>query len=381
MGKRKQLSGLIKRSGIWHIDKQVNGRRICKSTGTVDRRKAEQILRHEIEWRKRERISLASRYTFGEAAVKWTKDNLYRKSIGRDIQDLRQVLPFLGDLPLKQVHQLTLEPFFRKRESDGIASATVKRTVSSVSRVLDYAHRFCRDEYGDPWLDVLPSFKVPEWSKPRERYYLSPEEVNCLESALSLDLRLIMRFLLNTGLRDAELRNLRWDMEQNPVDGCYVFLLPGSLTKNVTDRLVFCNAVASSIVDKQRNLDSEWLFPFKGGKRKARLSSSGWRNGRKRAVQIYQGKYLDKPKTGFETVRIHDLRHTFGERLRAQGVSLDTCGDLLGHKGRGVTAHYCRAQSPEHIAAVRTLEHFQVPQKSRMSVVLGFPIAGKAVGH
>ncbi|MEK9877683.1 MAG: site-specific integrase, partial [Betaproteobacteria bacterium] len=281
MGKRKQLSGLIKRSGIWHIDKQINGRRICKTTGTTDRREAEQILRQEIQYlSNRKPIPIESR-TFGEAAVKWTEDNLHRKSIDRDVQDLRQVLPYLGESPLKQVHQLTLEPFMKKRKSEGVSSSTVKRAVSTVSRVLQYAHKVYRDEFGEPWLDVLPSFKVPEWSKARERYCLSLEEVTCLESALSPELRLIMHFLLNTGLRDAELRNLRWDMEEEPVDGCLVFLLPGTLVKNVTDRLVFCNAVASRIVNRQRALGSEWVFPVRGKMRKSRIGSSGWRDGRK----------------------------------------------------------------------------------------------------
>ena len=87
------------------------------------------------------------------------------------------------------------------------------------------------------------------------------------------------------------------------------------------------------------------------------------------------------PSKGFKRVRVHDLRHTFGDRLRSQGINLDTCGDLLGHKGRGVTAHYCRAQSPELIAAVRTLERFEVPQKSRTHNILDFPNIGKPVEY
>jgi len=381
MGKRKQHSGLIKRSGIWHIDKQINGRRICKTTGATDRREAEQILKREIQ-RLNDRIRLPKKSrTFGEAAVKWAEDNQDRKSIARDVQDLKQVLPFLGESPLKQVHQLTLEPFFKKRKSEGIASSTVKRTVSTVSRVLQYAHRVYRDELGEPWLDVLPSFKVPEWSKARERYCLSLDEVTCLETALSAELRLIMHFLLNTGLRDAELRNLRWDMEEEPVDGCLVFLLPGTLVKNVTDRLVFCNAIASRIVNEQRTLGSEWVFPVKGKMRESRIGSSGWRDGRKRAARLFQDMHPSGPSNGFKRVRVHDLRHTFGDRLRSQGINLDTCGDLLGHKGRGVTAHYCRAQSPELIAAVRTLERFEVPQKSRTHNILDFPNIGKPIAY
>ena len=32
---RKKTPGLIMRSGIWHVDKHVFGRRVCQSTGTA----------------------------------------------------------------------------------------------------------------------------------------------------------------------------------------------------------------------------------------------------------------------------------------------------------------------------------------------------------
>jgi integrase len=39
-------------------------------------------------------------------------------------------------------------------------------------------------------------------------------------------------------------------------------------------------------------------------------------------------------------VRVHDLRHTFGHRLRAAGVSFEDRQDLLGHKSERMTTHY-----------------------------------------
>jgi len=37
---------------------------------------------------------------------------------------------------------------------------------------------------------------------------------------------------------------------------------------------------------------------------------------------------------------VHDLKHTFGRRLRAAGVSFEDRQDLLGHKSSRVTTHY-----------------------------------------
>ena len=99
------------------------------------------------------------------------------------------------------------------------------------------------------------------------------------------------------------------------------------------------------------------------------MSSSGWRNGRIRAKRLFEQRY-GSGESKLDQLKVHDLRHTFGERLREQGINMDTCGDLLGHTGRGVTAHYCRAKSSELVNAVKTLERYQVPQKSRTSDVI-----------
>ena len=43
-------------------------------------------------------------------------------------------------------------------------------------------------------------------------------------------------------------------------------------------------------------------------------------------------------------VKVHDLKHTFGRRLRAAGVSFEDRQDLLGHKSGRITTHYSSAE-------------------------------------
>jgi hypothetical protein len=59
------------------------------------------------------------------------------------------------------------------------------------------------------------------------------------------------------------------------------------------------------------------------------MLNSGWKKARK--------------KVGLD-VRVHDLRHTFGRRLRAAGVSFEDRQDLLGHKSQRITTHYSAAE-------------------------------------
>ena len=70
MGKRKKMSGLVKRDGVWHIDKQINGRRICRTTGETERKAAERVLRNLMsELNSRDSSWHGPKISFGEAAA------------------------------------------------------------------------------------------------------------------------------------------------------------------------------------------------------------------------------------------------------------------------------------------------------------------------
>lgn len=73
-------------------------------------------------------------------------------------------------------------------------------------------------------------------------------------------------------------------------------------------------------------------YAFKRPKQSTRvydMNTTSWQNARKK---------LNLP------VRIHDLKHTFGRRLRAADVSEENRRDLLGHKSHRITMHYSAAE-------------------------------------
>ena len=119
-------------------------------------------------------------------------------------------------------------------------------------------------------------------------------------------------------IRDGEVCNLRWEWELKvPELGTSVFIIPGGFVKNGLDRLVVLNSVARSIVEARRGKHSIYVFTY-SGKPLERMLNSAWRKARVRA--------------NLPTIRVHDLKHTFGRRLRAAGVSFEDRQDLLGHK-------------------------------------------------
>ena len=123
-----------------------------------------------------------------------------------------------------------------------------------------------------------------------------------------------------------------------------VFQLPAEIAKNKRSRVAFCNAVAREVIERRRGSTKVYIFETSAGQhRSERPRDGGWRGGKDRAVVVAKLVTAVRLKRGL-SVFVHDMRHTFGERLRAAGVTVDTVGDLLGHReGRECVV----LQSPE----------------------------------
>ena len=143
---------------------------------------------------------------------------------------------------------------------------------------------------------------------------------------------------------------LRWAEEDEELGD---FVLTGKRTKNGETRFIPDNSVARKIIDSQRGKHGEFVFTYKG-KPMNRLNGKAWRNARSRA--------------GLSDLRVHDLRHTFGYRLRSAGVAKLDRQDLLGHKSNDINDWYCQADTERLTEAVEKL----IIEKSRKSRVLSF---------
>jgi hypothetical protein len=112
----QRTSGLTKRGGVWHVDKQFRGVRICESTGTSDVQQAEEYLAKRLnEIREARLYGLRDARTFRAAATKFLQEYHHKKRIKDDAMLLKQLDPFIGSLELKQVHMGSLQAFIAKR--------------------------------------------------------------------------------------------------------------------------------------------------------------------------------------------------------------------------------------------------------------------------
>jgi integrase len=403
----RSTTGLRRRpdkpGGIWHIEKVVNGRSIHESCRTSDQTEAERYLARRLE-----EIRQASVYglrpdrIFRIAATKYLTENQHKASIVTDAYMLQSLDPFIGDVALSKLHDGTLQPYVVARHVAGIKSKSINNALGLVRRILNLASRKWRDEHGLTWLETPPLLSMQPTHDSRKPYPLSWEEQTELFKELPAHLAKMALFKVNTGTREQEVCHLRWSWEiEVPILGTSVFLIPNDFggrtensgVKNGEERLVVLNDVASSVVESCRGIHPKYVFTYEGDPI-GRMNNSAWDKARVRtAIQMYlaSGKtippellnegqrgllitdelkqYMESVMPGLANVRVHDLKHTFGRRLRAAGVSLETRKVLLGHKNGDITSHYSAPEIEELLEAANRVCRFKSGKSPAMTLL------------
>lgn len=266
--------------------------------------------------------------TFKEAAARYVeeiKDEV--RALTRIEHSIASVMPYIGDRRLIDINDEVMKPFKHDRRH-GLGHfdrpAMVGTINKDLTQVITILNRACRIWQ---WIPSTPQF-VRVVGDARVPYPLTWKEQDLLfrQMPTGWDVCACV-FCINTGLRKEELFGLRWaDLVEIPELSAFVFVL--NRTKNGEKRAVICNSIARRCVENMRGQSKEWVFPL----HKMRCSNGKvWQQAWERAGL----PVAKKVKRG-----IHNLRHTFGHRLRAAGVSQENRNALLGHARTNLAEHY-----------------------------------------
>lgn len=222
----------------------------------------------------------------------------------------------------------------------GITKRGRQRSPATAVRymaVLSHAYTIAIKEWG--WIETSPLSKVTKPKEPRGRVrFLDSEErqrllLSCKESQNPY-LYLIVVLALSTGMRQAEILNIKWpdvDFEKKRV------ILHE--TKNGEIRAVTIAGLALELMhdlDKIRRLDTHYLFPSKFPNQPIDIRTA-WENAVKKAK--------------IENFKFHDLRHSCASYLAMNGASLAEIAEVLGHKTLSMVKRYAHL-SDTHTAGV-----------------------------
>jgi integrase len=274
--------------------------------------------------------------------------------IDRYIQD---VLPTKKKSERKQTAQLTwwkkqigyyllseITPSMIAEQRDNLLRETTRRkktrnpsTVVRYMAALSHAFSIAIKEWG--WIEDSPIRKVtkPKEARGRVRFLDDDERLRlllaCKESANPY-LHIIVVLALSTGMRQAEILNLKWS-DVNLDKGRVIL----HETKNGEIRQVAIAGQALQLLkdlDKVRRLYTELVFPGQFPK-KPIVIRGAWDNAVKKAE--------------ISNFLFHDLRHSCASYLAMNGASLAEIAEVLGHKTLAMVKRYAHL-SDTHTANV-----------------------------
>ena len=366
------MSGLYLRGETWHFRKRISVperfainplRAHIDLSGTTrmkDKESAERILRLAIQQAEDELMyGKRKDWLFSDAVPKYLKTRKNGKSMDEGIRYTEVLTQYLGDIPLKFINQDTAEvqQLIDDHKARGNKNATINHHLKVLRNVLNSAHKKWKD--GDiPWIESPGFIGLLPTDDEAPAHVLSLGQERELFVRLPHDLALATTLALHTGLRDASLCALKWvHATEIPELNSIVFDLPKGhpgLGKSGQAHRVVINSRAKEVINELRQREGEYVITYKHGysfKPYGTLNTSSW----KKAVKEIG---LGDCRGEGDHFRIHDLRHTFGTRLRAQGIGLEDRKDLLGHK-RGkeddITTHYSGAETGHLIQCAEEL--------------------------
>ena len=146
---------LYNRSNVWWVNfRSPSGQRIRRSTGTDDKKKAQEYhdrLKAEL-WRVH-KLGEKPRRTWQEAVVRWLKDTEHKADRGKDVAKLKWFDQFLSHRYLDEIDRALIDHIASVKKAEASPS-TANRYLALLRALL----RMARDEW--EWIERIPKVRL-----------------------------------------------------------------------------------------------------------------------------------------------------------------------------------------------------------------------------
>ncbi len=277
----------------------------------------------------------------------WNEYGLKKKSSDREKSIVEGIRKEMGRLFVREVDGVTVGKWYANLTGvRKLSAGTAVRHFHVMHHMLEKASTIWSKETG---IDRNPAdqIEVRRLDDQRDRY-LSLEELSRLKVALDerqlrkglrvinrtfFRLRMLVLIAITTGMRQAEIFDLRWtDVLHNERLLAVRSKLKGGRMRYVP----MPEELATELRRLPVTLGDDRLFPPKAHATKAR--------------QRVEGSFVDLLKRAkIEGFRFHDLRHTFASWYMMNGGDLYELAKILGHSNIKMTERYAKL-GREHIA-------------------------------
>jgi len=319
------LMSVFKRNDAWWIDTYVKGQRVRRKIGP-DKRTAElaekdlQVRAAQGKWLG---IEQPKRVTFSEFCKEFRSKQTgkapntvlsYERACGY-LED------FMGRRYLSDIRPRHVEDYQQERAK--VADfGTVNLELAQLKAILNAAVRWGY-LMENPAKGVRP-LRLPEKEPP----FMTRDQVARLYPACTGWLHTFVALALNTGLRLSEILALKWediDLRNRVVK---VRSDEEFTTKGKRNRMVPINDFLAGVLSRvSRHITSPFVIYNKGG-------------ASPKACKVWSRFKYALKQAGLPHFRVHDLRHTYGTTLAANGVDVVTIMKLMGHSDIKTTMRY-----------------------------------------
>lgn len=311
---------------------QSNGKRNSTSTKTKIKSEAIKFLtefRTELEKRKVQRLAdiLFSNYsnnflTFSQLHHTEKTYKAYKGSI-------KKFNSFIGDLYLKEITHKKVNEYFENR----IKTSSIFQARKDLICLKGLFNKAVNESLilVNPCKEIK-RFRIPE----KQPLFFGEIEFEILLKKIeNKDIKDIVLFAVQTGLRQMEIINLTWN-QINFKEGYLILDNRNHLTKSKKIRTIPLSLKALQVLtDRQISSKTELIFTYKGKKTKPNYLSKRFKN------YVIDAGLNNK-------LNFHSLRHSFASWLVQKGVSIYEVSKLLGHSDIKVTEIYAHLK-PENL--------------------------------
>jgi len=338
--KPKADRGLFRRRGspFWWIRyADPNGRIVRVSTGTTEKTLAKKVLAKKktlvVEGKHLDKKKVPKTTFYQLCDQYWELEGQHKRMKG-----LSHMLEIwkkaFSNTPVRELNQQKVERFLVDKMTDRKwSSATRNRHLTMLKAMFNK---------GLGWGLVVdnPAIGIKKLRENGARTrFLDQSEINCLLGSASGDFYAILVTALHSGMRRGEILKLRWsdiDLKNQ--------IITVQESKSGQKRMIpMDTTLHNTLSDLPSRFQKGYVFPSPVNPGKQRFDVlRQWR----KVIKISE----------IDSVRFHDLRHTFASHLIMNGVDIKTVQELLGHSSLTMTMRYTHLAPDHRTRAIKILD-------------------------
>ncbi len=330
---------LSKRNGIYYIFyNNERNKRTCISTKAKFKSDANKFLtrfKDELEKRQSQKTipinlkEFANQFRLHSALI-------HSYHTGKDYQSVfNKMIKSLGNIPLTNLTENVISDYLKDRS---------KKSLYTSSKDLRYLKSALGWAVKQKYLVSNPCAQIKTIRAPEKQplFFSEPDFQILLTAIDNKDIKDIVIFAVNTGLRLMEILSLEWN-QVNFKDRYIILDNVNHITKSKKIRSVPLNINALQVLnERQRETRGNLVFTIDNQKIKSDYLSKRFK------------KYVIAAKLN-PKLKFHSCRHTFASWLVQKNISLFQVSKLLGHSDLKVSSIYSHLTADNLKSAVDIL--------------------------